>query len=273
MPTCAEAVIVMLACARVGAIHLVVSAGFGAGALGDRLRLSRSATGSMLHVINSSTGTGAQGVHVTNSSATAPALQASNTAAGQAAVFNSAGLAAAFNTPFGQPPFTVVSATMVGNLNAACLDGQSAGAFLPLDGTVFNSVALAGHLAADYQLRCGPGTIQAFTQVPASGSFSSTYTLLTSGFTCRNGNFAKRAAQGDYRVLFCGIDGSPNPVALATDDSFNDFVGVQLVSADSDAVTTCSGVGTSVPSEFKVTTRNTSGVGRDAPFTIAQLGT
>jgi acetyl-CoA synthetase len=40
MPTCAESVIVMLACARIGAIHLVVFAGFGAGALGDRLRLS-----------------------------------------------------------------------------------------------------------------------------------------------------------------------------------------------------------------------------------------
>ena len=40
MPTCAEAVILMLACARIGAIHLVVFAGFGAGALGERLRLS-----------------------------------------------------------------------------------------------------------------------------------------------------------------------------------------------------------------------------------------
>ncbi len=40
MPTCAESVIVMLACARIGAIHLVVFAGFGAGALGERLRLS-----------------------------------------------------------------------------------------------------------------------------------------------------------------------------------------------------------------------------------------
>jgi acetyl-CoA synthetase len=40
MPTCAESVIVMLACTRIGAIHLVVFAGFGAGALGERLRLS-----------------------------------------------------------------------------------------------------------------------------------------------------------------------------------------------------------------------------------------
>lgn len=40
MPTCAEAIALMLACTRVGAIHLVVFAGFGAGALGDRIRLA-----------------------------------------------------------------------------------------------------------------------------------------------------------------------------------------------------------------------------------------
>ncbi len=38
MPTCAEAILLMLACVRIGAIHLVVFAGFGAGALGDRIR-------------------------------------------------------------------------------------------------------------------------------------------------------------------------------------------------------------------------------------------
>jgi acetyl-CoA synthetase len=40
MPTCAEAIVLMLACARIGAVHLVVFAGFGAGALGERVRLS-----------------------------------------------------------------------------------------------------------------------------------------------------------------------------------------------------------------------------------------
>jgi acetyl-CoA synthetase len=42
MPTCPEAIMVMLACARIGAIHLVVFAGFGAGALGDRVKASGS---------------------------------------------------------------------------------------------------------------------------------------------------------------------------------------------------------------------------------------
>jgi len=37
MPTCPEAIVIMLACARIGAVHLVVFAGFGAGALGGRL--------------------------------------------------------------------------------------------------------------------------------------------------------------------------------------------------------------------------------------------
>ena len=40
MPTCPEAIVLMLACVRIGAIHLVVFAGFGAGALGDRIHMA-----------------------------------------------------------------------------------------------------------------------------------------------------------------------------------------------------------------------------------------
>ncbi len=40
MPTCAEAISLMLAVTRIGAIHIVVFAGFGAGALSERVRLS-----------------------------------------------------------------------------------------------------------------------------------------------------------------------------------------------------------------------------------------
>jgi acetyl-CoA synthetase len=42
MPTMPEAIILMLATVRIGAIHVVVFAGFGAGALGDRIRMSGS---------------------------------------------------------------------------------------------------------------------------------------------------------------------------------------------------------------------------------------
>src|SRR5213593_4236793 len=42
MPTFAEAVLLMLAAVRIGAIHVVVFAGFGAKALGDRIRASGS---------------------------------------------------------------------------------------------------------------------------------------------------------------------------------------------------------------------------------------
>ena len=42
MPTCPEAIILMLATVRIGAIHSVVFAGFGAKALGDRVRASGS---------------------------------------------------------------------------------------------------------------------------------------------------------------------------------------------------------------------------------------
>ena len=42
MPTCPEAVYLMLACARIGAIHSVVFAGFGAQALADRINASGS---------------------------------------------------------------------------------------------------------------------------------------------------------------------------------------------------------------------------------------
>ena len=40
MPTTAEAIMAMLACTRIGAIHIVVFAGFGSGALSERLRLA-----------------------------------------------------------------------------------------------------------------------------------------------------------------------------------------------------------------------------------------
>lgn len=42
MPTMPEAIMLMLACARIGAIHLCVFAGFGSGALADRIRASGS---------------------------------------------------------------------------------------------------------------------------------------------------------------------------------------------------------------------------------------
>jgi len=40
MPTTAEAIMLMLACTRIGAIHIVVFAGFGAGALAERIHLA-----------------------------------------------------------------------------------------------------------------------------------------------------------------------------------------------------------------------------------------
>jgi acetyl-CoA synthetase len=40
MPTCAEAIVLMLAAVRIGAVIIVIFAGFGAGALGERIRLS-----------------------------------------------------------------------------------------------------------------------------------------------------------------------------------------------------------------------------------------
>jgi len=40
MPTCREAIVLMLAVVRIGAIHIAVFAGFGAGALGDRLQMA-----------------------------------------------------------------------------------------------------------------------------------------------------------------------------------------------------------------------------------------
>jgi len=42
MPTCPEAIMLMLATVRIGAIHSVIFAGFGAGALADRIRASGS---------------------------------------------------------------------------------------------------------------------------------------------------------------------------------------------------------------------------------------
>ncbi len=40
MPTCVEAIVLMLACLRIGAIHIVVFAGFGGAALAERIKLA-----------------------------------------------------------------------------------------------------------------------------------------------------------------------------------------------------------------------------------------
>src|SRR5437870_12193844 len=40
MPTCREAIVLMLACVRIGAVHIAVFAGFGSGALGDRIQMA-----------------------------------------------------------------------------------------------------------------------------------------------------------------------------------------------------------------------------------------
>src|SRR6266571_1683632 len=40
MPTCAEAIVLMLGAVRIGAVIIVIFAGFGAGALGERIRLA-----------------------------------------------------------------------------------------------------------------------------------------------------------------------------------------------------------------------------------------
>lgn len=223
-----------------------------------------SSTGSMLHVINT---------------------------AGQGGVFSSAaGPAASFTVASGQPPFTVNSSVEVPNLtaqlavnavnatnatNAGLADSAkfatTAGSATTAS-TANNASNLGGVPASGYQQSCSHGSILAFAQVPASPSFPSAYTALSGGSSCGAGNFAKRVAQDDYRALVCGTNGANNPVALVTDTSFSDFAGIQLVSPDSDAISTCSTAGTSQVSEFKVTTGDTSGVGLDEPFNFAQLG-
>ncbi len=42
MPTNYEAIALMLACARIGAVHLVIFAGFGAGAIAERVKLAEA---------------------------------------------------------------------------------------------------------------------------------------------------------------------------------------------------------------------------------------
>ena len=127
-----------------------------------------SAAGSMLHLINSGTGAGAQGIPVTNASASAAAIQAGNKGAGPGGSFSSQGPAASFKVPPGLPPFTVNSSTEVPGLNAAMLDGHTSADFYASGSTVANSNALGGLDASFFQGACSPGTIVALKQVPAS---------------------------------------------------------------------------------------------------------
>jgi hypothetical protein len=235
--------------------------------------LTGSSSGSMLKVTNSGTGIMSRGIRISNASGSAPAIDARNTGNGPAAVFTSPhDVAVMFNSPPFLPPFTVTSDAMIRNLDAEFLNGLPSSDYMLVGSTAANSDQLGGVPASGYQRACGHGSILAFAHVPASPSFSATYASLAGGFSCAAGNFAKRVAQGDYRVLVCGIDGTANPIALVTDTSFSNFAGIQLVPADPDATATCQNLGASALSEFKVTTRDTSGVGLDEPFNFAQLG-
>jgi hypothetical protein len=211
---------------------------------------------------------------------------------------NGTGPAAAFQVAAGKAPFGVNSNVKVKNLNADLLDGIDSTGFYAAGSKVVDSAHadnadqatnasnasnanhatnaddLGGVPASGYQQSCSHGSVFAFAPVAAAGNFSNTFTQLSNAFNCSGDRvFAKRVNQGDYRVLICGVPLPNNPLepfALATDQSFNDFVSLNLVEPpDPDVQQTCGGFDSF--SEFKVTTRDASGNGKDNPFIVAQI--
>jgi hypothetical protein len=63
---------------------------------------------------------------------------------------DSRGTALALSAAGGKPPLTVSNSTQVANLNASYLDGDRAGAFLPVKGTAANSTELGGQPGSSY---------------------------------------------------------------------------------------------------------------------------
>jgi len=226
--------------------------------------LAGSTAGSQLRVANTSTG------------ATARAISASSAGGGATirATNSGAGPAASFSVSPGNPPFTVDSSTEVAGLNAEMLQGKTPADFYAAGSTVANSNALGGLSAGSYQQACRHGSVFAFANVQAAANFSATFTQLSHAFNCSGDVvYAKRVATGDYRVLVCGVPLPNNPLepfALGTDQSFNDFVSVDLVEPpDPDVQATCGSFDTF--SEFKVTTRDAAGTAHDNAFLITQL--
>jgi hypothetical protein len=77
-------------------------------------------------------------------------LGKANKATSVTSLSDSAGTALALSAPGGRPPLTVSNSTQVRNLNASYLDGDRAGAFLPVNGTAANSTELGGQPASAY---------------------------------------------------------------------------------------------------------------------------
>jgi hypothetical protein len=222
--------------------------------------LTGSATGSMLHVVNSGTGTAAMGVHASNSSATAAAVAASNSAAGPAGAFSSSlGPAATFTVPAGQPPFTVNSTTQVPNLNAATLQGNAPSNFYAAGSTVADSSELGGQPASFYL----PATGTAANSSELGGLPASSYGDRAFAVVAADGSLVVGPAvsstqfdgAGSYDVRFTGT----------VTNNANCAVFVQLMSGIGWAT---AGPGTGTLSEFDVHVFNTAGNPANAEFSL-----
>lgn len=135
--------------------------------------LTGSATGSMLHVVNTGTGP-----------------------------------AAAFNVAAGKPPFTVNSATEVTNLNAATVDGHPSTDFYAAGSTVANSNLLGGHPPADfYAAGSTVADSSALGGQPPSAFGDRWFAVVNAsgGLVAGNGiSSTQRFSTGSYAVRFTG---------------------------------------------------------------------
>jgi len=190
--------------------------------------LTGSAGGSMLKIINANSGAGARAINA-SSNGTAAAFRARN---------NGHGPAGEFDVAPGVPPFTVNSATEVGNLNSALLDGLTSGNFYLAGSTVVNSSELGGMTASAFGDRW-------FAVVNSGGSLA-----------VGNGvSSTQREATGSYDVRFSGNISDTGTCAVFAQLMSGIGWVVARSSADS-------------RSEFEVLVYNTAGDAADAEFSL-----
>jgi hypothetical protein len=217
--------------------------------------LTGSATGSLLKIPNTGTGTGAQAITASSAGGTAATIKANNTGGGPAAEFDV--------TP-GHAPFTVNSATEVANLNAAMfqgsvpsdfyaagstvanssqLGGQPPSFYLPATGTAANSNDLGGLPASSYGARW-------FAVVPAAG-----------GLLVGNGvSSTQHDGTGSYDVRFTGSIANTNNCAVFA-QLMNSGPGWVIANPSTEGILT----------EFDVHVINTAGNPADAEFSLTAV--
>ena len=214
--------------------------------------LTGSATGSLLKIPNTGTGSGAQAINASSAGGTAATIKASNTGGGPAAEFD---------VTTGHAPFTVNSTTQVANLHAPLLQGTVPADFYAAGSTVANSSQLGGQPPSFYLPATGTAANSAeLGGLPASSYGDRLFAVVPAagGLLVGNGvSSTQHDGTGSYDVRFTGSIANTNNCAVFA-QLMNSGPGWVIANPSSEGFLT----------EFDVHVYNTAGNPADAEFSL-----